>query len=287
MSFCATAALVALAEVWPTRPSRRVGLPWPLAALQRARDWTVAMLMVSFVAGAATGPFAIQHFNRVANYGVFANLTADLLASVVLMPALALGVLLQALGAEPRHRRAAAGRGRLRRREAIVGHRPPVRQRARRQARRCPAPRPLALADLLSGHRVRLSVARAAALDRRAHGLRRGAVAKARAAGRPGSPRRRRRGGRHRGPGGRAQARTAAPTPPSSGRSDAAFDLPADPAQAQAGHFDCDRTACAPIGPRGRRIGRLVDPAQAERRAAGRALRGRRHPDPAGRRRPA
>ncbi len=97
MSFCATAALVALAEVWPA-PARAVGLPWPLAFLQRARDWTIAALMVSFVAGTATGPFAIQHFNRLANYGVPANLSADLVASLVLMPALALGVAAEALG---------------------------------------------------------------------------------------------------------------------------------------------------------------------------------------------
>lgn len=92
MSFCATASLVALAELWPMRP-RAVGLPWALEALQKARDWTLAMLAVSFVAGTATGPFAIQHFNRVANYGVFANLTADLLASVVLMPAVTVAAL--------------------------------------------------------------------------------------------------------------------------------------------------------------------------------------------------
>jgi competence protein ComEC len=97
MSFCATASLVAMAELW-RRPARMAALPWPLAAVQAARDWLFAMLMVSFVAGAATGPFAIQHFNRVANYGVFANLTADFLASVVVMPALALSLVVQALG---------------------------------------------------------------------------------------------------------------------------------------------------------------------------------------------
>jgi len=97
MSFCATASLVALAELWPIRP-RAVGLPWALAAIQRARDWTLAMLAVSFVAGTATGPFAIQHFNRVANYGVFANLTADFLASVVLMPAVAVAALGELVG---------------------------------------------------------------------------------------------------------------------------------------------------------------------------------------------
>jgi competence protein ComEC len=99
MSFCATASLVALAELWPSRP-RAVGLPWFLEALQKARDWTLAMLMVSFVAGTATGPFAIQHFNRVANYGVFANLTADFLASALLMPAIAISSLGELLGAD-------------------------------------------------------------------------------------------------------------------------------------------------------------------------------------------
>jgi len=97
MSFCATASLVALAEIRPHH-HRPTGLPWYIAAPQIARDWTLGMLMVSFVAGAATTPFSIQHFNRIANYGLFANLTADLLAGVILMPALTLGVLLQALG---------------------------------------------------------------------------------------------------------------------------------------------------------------------------------------------
>jgi len=98
MSFCATASLVALAEVWRRRADSGAGLAWPLAMLRKLRDWLVAMAVVSFVAGAATGPFAIQHFNRVANYGVFANLTADFVASALLMPALALALLTQALG---------------------------------------------------------------------------------------------------------------------------------------------------------------------------------------------
>lgn len=97
MSFCATASLVAMSEVWPHR-SAVVGLPWSIAALQKGRDWLIAMVMVSLVAGAATGPFAIQHFNRVANYGVFANLTADFVASAILMPLLALCLAAQSLG---------------------------------------------------------------------------------------------------------------------------------------------------------------------------------------------
>jgi competence protein ComEC len=98
MSFCATAALVALAEVWPRATKPAGGLPWPIALFQRARDWLVALFAVSLVAGAATGPFAIQHFNRIANFGVFANLTADFVASIAMMPALAVALLLELAG---------------------------------------------------------------------------------------------------------------------------------------------------------------------------------------------
>jgi competence protein ComEC len=96
-SFCTTASLVALAEIWP-HAQRPIGLPWRLAAPQRRKDWLIAMLMVSLVAGAATSPFAIQHFNRIATWGLFAKLTADLVASLVLMPALALSVVAESLG---------------------------------------------------------------------------------------------------------------------------------------------------------------------------------------------
>lgn len=97
MSFCATASLVALAEVWPHRQPT-AGLPRVLAWLQKGRDWLFALFMVSLVAGAATGPFAIQHFNRIANFGVFANLTADFVASAIMMPALAVALLLELIG---------------------------------------------------------------------------------------------------------------------------------------------------------------------------------------------
>lgn len=97
MSFSATGALVAMAEIWPRR-FRPINAPWPILALQKARDWAVALFMVSFVAGAATGPFALQHFNRMANYGVLANLTADFIASAIMMPALAVSLPFEALG---------------------------------------------------------------------------------------------------------------------------------------------------------------------------------------------
>jgi len=97
MSFAATTALVALAERWP-RAEREFNTPWAIAALQRAGGWLFAAAAVSFVAGLATGPFAIQHFNRVAAYGLLANLATSALSSFVIMPALALGAALEFAG---------------------------------------------------------------------------------------------------------------------------------------------------------------------------------------------
>ncbi len=98
MSYAATAALVALAEVWP-HPRRPINTPWVLRLLQKAKDWLVAGIAVGLVAGAATAPFAIQHFNRVSLYGLPANLLLEPLSSLVIMPALALGAVLQMFGA--------------------------------------------------------------------------------------------------------------------------------------------------------------------------------------------
>jgi competence protein ComEC len=100
MSFCATAALVAMAEVWPRRGGR-IDAPWFIAWPQHAKDWIVALFMVSLVAGAATSPFAIQHFNRMAAYGLPANLFADFIASALLMPALVVSVIGETLGVDP------------------------------------------------------------------------------------------------------------------------------------------------------------------------------------------
>ena len=97
MSFAATAALVALVEVWPQR-MREISAPWPIVAVQRFGGWLTAAVAASVVAGLATGPFAMQHFNRTAMYGLLANLGTAPVADFVLMPALALGAALEPLG---------------------------------------------------------------------------------------------------------------------------------------------------------------------------------------------
>lgn len=96
MSFIATAALLALAEAWP-RQVREINAPWPIRLAQRLRGWFVAGLAASFVAGLATGPFAIQHFNRVAVFGLPANLLSEPLSGLIILPCLALGAAAEAL----------------------------------------------------------------------------------------------------------------------------------------------------------------------------------------------
>lgn len=97
MSFAATAALVALVEAWPQRP-REISAPLPILVVQRAGAWIGAAILASLVAGAATGPFAMQHFNRTAMYGLAANLATAPVSDFIIMPALALGALLEPVG---------------------------------------------------------------------------------------------------------------------------------------------------------------------------------------------
>lgn len=97
MSFAATTALVALAEVWPRRVAE-IQTPWPITLFQRSVSWLGAAMAVSFVAGLATGPFSVQHFNQVASYGLFANLLESPISTFVTMPALALGGSLEPVG---------------------------------------------------------------------------------------------------------------------------------------------------------------------------------------------
>lgn len=97
MSFAATAALVALAEAWP-RPVREISTPWWIRIPQAMVGWLAASVAASLVAGLATAPFAMQHFNRVAVWGLPANLAVAPLSSFVIMPFLAIGAVLEAVG---------------------------------------------------------------------------------------------------------------------------------------------------------------------------------------------
>jgi competence protein ComEC len=97
MSFAATAALVALAGVWP-HPVRELNTPWPIRLVQNAGAWALAGCAISLVAGLATAPFAIQDFNRISTWGIVSNLLVEPLSSFLMMPGLALGAVLMPFG---------------------------------------------------------------------------------------------------------------------------------------------------------------------------------------------
>jgi competence protein ComEC len=95
MSFAATTALVATFGIlrdrrWfilPTTPARRVA------------GWAVALVLSSLVAGLATAPVAAFHFNRLAVYGLWANLASVPVMGLVVMPAALTAILAETVSA--------------------------------------------------------------------------------------------------------------------------------------------------------------------------------------------
>jgi competence protein ComEC len=77
---------------------KEINTPWPIRIFQAGVTWTGASLAASFVAGLATGPFAMQHFNRVATWGLVSNLLVAPISSFLMMPGLALGAALTPFG---------------------------------------------------------------------------------------------------------------------------------------------------------------------------------------------
>lgn len=97
MSFAAVLALIACYEVvgpWFGRHHAEAG------PIRRCALYVLGLCLTSFVAGTATMPFALYHFQNVANYGLMANLIAVPLTSVLVMPAGMLALLLMPFGVE-------------------------------------------------------------------------------------------------------------------------------------------------------------------------------------------
>ena len=97
MSFAAAATLVAAYEF----------LRRPLASLASGASlklrpllYLLGIAVTSIVAGGATAPFAIYHFNRFAEYGLLANLAAVPLTGLWVMPWGLLALLLMPFGLE-------------------------------------------------------------------------------------------------------------------------------------------------------------------------------------------
>ena len=93
MSFAATVALVAGFNAMRGATWSRAWPPWA--------KWLLGLVLSSLVAGLATAPFAAAHFNRVAVYGLAANLlTVPVMGSVVI-PCAVLALVLLPFGLAP------------------------------------------------------------------------------------------------------------------------------------------------------------------------------------------
>lgn len=98
MSFAAVTGLIALAE-WES--VRRARNPEAFAApgiFARGRRYVVGVTLTSIVAGLATAPFAIFHFDRASQYGLIGNLLALPIVGLVIMPAATAAMVLMPFG---------------------------------------------------------------------------------------------------------------------------------------------------------------------------------------------
>ena len=96
MSFAATGALIAMFRLWNDR-QRDMFTAHSLTG--RVRSGAAAVIISSIVGSAATTPFALAHFDRVAPLGLIANLVAMPLVSLFVLPAAALSLVLWPFGA--------------------------------------------------------------------------------------------------------------------------------------------------------------------------------------------
>ena len=94
MSFAATAALVAAYEAWQDRP--RLPDVRPNVVLV----FVFGLAFSSLVAGFATTPFALFHFQRIAPLNLLANMLAMPAVTLIVMPAALLSVVLMPFGLE-------------------------------------------------------------------------------------------------------------------------------------------------------------------------------------------
>ena len=94
LSFAAVIALVAVYETVKLDPGR------DRTTLRRIGFYLAAVCLTTVIAGAATFPFAVHHFGRVAQYSVLANLTAIPIVTFIVMPFGLLSLAVMPLGLE-------------------------------------------------------------------------------------------------------------------------------------------------------------------------------------------
>lgn len=97
MSFAAVVALIAAYESTQAARLRwRAESDWS----RRASLYIAGLIFTSIIATLATGPYSIYHFNRLASYGVIANMIAVPLTGLWIMPWAVLAMVLMPFGAE-------------------------------------------------------------------------------------------------------------------------------------------------------------------------------------------
>ena len=92
MSFAASGALIATYDAWTRRRSEQERV------LGAASYTWASLFMTSLVAGTATAPFAIYHFDRLAGFGLLANLLAMPVITFISAPLAALSLILTPFG---------------------------------------------------------------------------------------------------------------------------------------------------------------------------------------------
>ncbi|MBU6473764.1 MAG: ComEC/Rec2 family competence protein, partial [Alphaproteobacteria bacterium] len=95
MSFAAVTGLIALAE-WERAHRKESGVAPGL--LGRLRRYAVGIALTSVVAGLATAPFAVFHFDRASQYGLLGNLLAIPVVGLLVMPAATAAMVLMPFG---------------------------------------------------------------------------------------------------------------------------------------------------------------------------------------------
>jgi ComEC/Rec2-related protein len=103
MSFAATAALVAGYAVWARRAQERQYEPLPfrhpvVTSMLGSWNFIAGIILTSLIGSLATAMFSVEHFHRIATYGLAANLAAMPIISFLVMPAGLAAMLLMPFG---------------------------------------------------------------------------------------------------------------------------------------------------------------------------------------------
>ncbi|WP_246617343.1 ComEC/Rec2 family competence protein [Rhizobium populisoli] len=105
MSFSATVALVAGYALWKRRsegrdPEKPLFRHPAVTPVLSSWNFVAGIFVTSLIGGISTAMFSVEHFHRIATYGLAANLAAMPVISFIVMPAGLVGMLLMPFGLE-------------------------------------------------------------------------------------------------------------------------------------------------------------------------------------------